>query len=81
MTVKSANAYRLDRLEYMRREALIEKTCKLDVFTAPGEVPDFSAYGIAADEPEPSPAELLKRAIANEEAGWSQCFKWIMRSR
>jgi hypothetical protein len=75
LILKTAQAYRLSRNEYMRRDALIEHTCKLGIYERSGEPPDFSAYGIPADLPQ---SEWLGDAIKKEEAGWSRCYKMIM---
>jgi hypothetical protein len=84
LNLKAAQAYGLSRAEYMRREAIVEKSCKLDGYAAPGTLPDFSIYGELVGEVDPhkneSWASWLARSAKVEEEGWSSCYKTVMRS-
>jgi hypothetical protein len=76
---RSAQAYGLNRAEYIRRQAMAEKTCKLGSYTAPGDGPDFSIYGEPVDGPRETPAEWLARSLQVEEKGWSRCYMTVMK--
>ena len=75
MTLKVAQAYNISRDEYMRRDALIDRTCKLDLYMRPGEPLRGEQLGTPLGM---SPAELLMYNIKFEEAEWSRCYKMIM---
>jgi hypothetical protein len=45
LDLKSAQAWGLGRPEFMRREAIVKKSCKLDSYWPPGEVSSFDIYG------------------------------------
>jgi tetratricopeptide (TPR) repeat protein len=78
LILKIAQAYGLSRDEYMRRDALIERTCKLSSYQRPDEPVDFSQFGRTEEELKMSESELLKVNIVKEEKGWSRCYKAIM---
>jgi len=71
LQLKSAQAYGLDRREYMRRQALIEKNCTLDADRG-----GYTAYGERVLMGET--AEQLKPDLEYEAAAWSRCFKSIL---
>jgi hypothetical protein len=67
----------------MRREAIVKKSCKLDQYTAPGELTDFSAFSQAV-RPDgtlevETRSEWFARTTLIEEENWSRCCKTIMR--
>jgi hypothetical protein len=64
----------------MRRDALIERTCRLSSYQRSDEPIDFSQFGRTEEELKMSQSELLKTNIAKEEEGWSRCYKAIMTS-
>ena len=76
--IKIAAAYGLSRLEYDRRSALIDRTCKFDNYQSPFEPVDFAAYGRSVEELQMSKRELLAHDLETEERGWSHCYKMIM---
>jgi hypothetical protein len=76
--IKIAAAYGLSRLEYNRRSALIDRTCKFDNYQSPFEPVDFAAYGRSVEELQMSKRELLAHDLETEERGWSHCYKMIM---
>jgi hypothetical protein len=78
VAVKSAAAYRLSRIEYNRRAALIDRTCALDSYQSPFEPIDFSAYGRTEEELRMSPGALRAHDLEREEDGWAHCYKMIM---
>ena len=78
VALKAAMAYGLSRLEYMRRDNLVDKTCQLGAYQNPDEPPDFASYGRTSVELKMSPDELLKADFKREEDGWSRCYKHIM---
>jgi hypothetical protein len=76
--VKAAAAYGLSRLEYNRRVALIDQTCKFGIYQSPFESPDFSLFGRTEEEQRRSARALLAEDLEKEENGWSHCYKMIM---
>jgi hypothetical protein len=66
-TIKIAAAYGLSRLEYNRRSALIDRTCKFDNYQSPFEPVDFGAYGRSVEELQMSKRELLAHDLETEE--------------
>jgi len=84
--LKIAQAYGLSRAEFMRREAIVDKSCKLDSYAGPGELPDFSIYGRTVEEVLEDPNDTKEswiswrdRSAKVEEEGWTRCYKTVMR--
>jgi hypothetical protein len=78
LAMKGAEAYGLSRIEYMRRDALIDRTCKLDINTRPGDAFDFDELTSPPDFDTWAPEKKLEHYIQTEETGWSRCYKRIM---
>jgi tetratricopeptide (TPR) repeat protein len=78
VAIKAAAAYGLTRLEYERRSALIDRTCRFAAYQSPFEPPNFAAYGEIEGKPKMSTRNALAQDLETEERGWSQCYKAVM---
>jgi hypothetical protein len=78
LTIKSAAANGVSRLEYMRRSELVDRVCRLGNYNSPKDPPDFSSYGRTEEELKMRPEQLMEIDIHREEDGWSRCDKHIM---
>lgn len=78
VTLKSAAAYGLSRLEYMRRNDVVGILCHLGNYANPDGPPDFASYGRSLEELKMPPDQLLRSDIRREEDGWSRCYKHVM---
>jgi hypothetical protein len=75
-SVRGASAYGIDRDEYRRREALVQRTCRLDLLDSRGQPQDLNAMALTASEIGAAGESPRQRM---EETAWSRCYKTIMK--